>query len=1076
VVIDDPVPAGVSNVSVRTTQGSCTSAVHCTLGELAVGVVTITVTATVDPGFVPAGQVTAPLTNTVTPSGPQIDPNSCTGCSVTVPVSASADLVTSKRALGTTAVAGETTDWEVVVTNKGPSVARAVAVTDTLPAGLSFVQAGSDNRCVAGPGQQVVCTLDDLAANTSITFVIRTLVAPSVAKGATVTNRVSATSATPDPDPSCAACSASIPVTREADIDAVKTLLNGPLVAGEIARWNVIVTNNGPSDATGVQFTDHLDANLRFDPPASDGRCSAVGQDVTCIVGDLANEESTTFVVATLVHAGLVAGTLISNAVVPTSDVVDPVPDCTACVSGPHGSTAIADMTIRKSGSSLVTPGLDTTYSMTVQNLGPSTARSVHLADPMMAGVVATGATWAGGACALVADGFDCDLGDIANQAVVTITVVAAVDPSVTSGSAMMNTARVTTATPDPNPANNTDSVTARATRSFGIVASKTVDQASVIAGRPVAYDIEVTNLGPSMATAVDVTDVVPSEIAQITVTPTSECSILGQTVMCAFAEMAPNAVRTVHISGTLAPNTVDGATIANTASVTCADGCTPPIEPSVEFHAVRQADVVTTKSIVTDPVIAGLPVTWRITVTNQGPSAADAVELTDQLDRDLAFVGSDPAALCDAAGQLVTCPLGTLAPAASTTVLITTLVAPSAQSGRAIANTVTATSDTVDPDPSCAQCTAVGGPVEAKADLRLTKTGAAAPVVAGTASEWTLTLTNLGPSDAQAVVINDTLDPRLSFMVADSDERCSVIGPDVSCAIGTLVSGGSATVRIVTRVDSDAASGSTVTNTASVTSSTPDPNPDCNTCTAMIDILASADLETVKELVTDPIVAGELVEWKITVTNHGPSTARAVQLSDELHTGLIYATEASSPACAAQQSTVTCDAGDMAPGTAQSFTIAADLDAMTPAGAPLTNTVVAQTPTPDPQPECERCTATGVIERVAHLWITKTGSTTMTAGVPYIWTLSFGNRGPSAASDVVVTDQLPAAMGSISVDAPAGTSCTTEGQTVRCTTASLAPQDQRTVTIHATPASSLLAGASVVNTATVASPEIEPR
>ncbi|MCB0149995.1 MAG: DUF11 domain-containing protein, partial [Caldilineaceae bacterium] len=50
--------------------------------------------------------------------------------------------------------------------------------------------------------------------------------------------------------------------------------------------YQIVVTNNGPSDAQNVVVTDTLPLSTTY--AGGDAACSAVGQTVTCVVGTLA--------------------------------------------------------------------------------------------------------------------------------------------------------------------------------------------------------------------------------------------------------------------------------------------------------------------------------------------------------------------------------------------------------------------------------------------------------------------------------------------------------------------------------------------------------------------------------------------------------------------------------------------------------------------------------------------------------------------------------------------------------------------------------------------------------------------
>jgi uncharacterized repeat protein (TIGR01451 family) len=93
--------------------------------------------------------------------------------------------------------------------------------------------------------------------------------------------------------------------------------------------------------------------------------------------------------------------------------------------------------------------------------------------------------------------------------------------------------------------------------------------------------------------------------------------------------------------------------------------------------------------------VAVGATLTYTITVTNNGPSTATGVTLTDTLPASVSFFSASPG--CGLAGNIVTCGLGTLLNGDSAIVTITvTTTAPGA-----ITNTATVAGN--EPDPTSA-------------------------------------------------------------------------------------------------------------------------------------------------------------------------------------------------------------------------------------------------------------------------------------------------------------------------------------------------------------------------------------
>lgn len=112
---------------------------------------------------------------------------------------------------------------------------------------------------------------------------------------------------------------------------------------------------------------------------------------------------------------------------------------------------ASADLRIVKSDEpDPVTPGNTLTYTLVISNAGPDTADNVVVADTLPGGVTLVSATPSQGTC----NGTTCDLGNLTNGAQASITIVVTVN--VGTAGPLLNTAQVSSDTPDPDPSNNT--------------------------------------------------------------------------------------------------------------------------------------------------------------------------------------------------------------------------------------------------------------------------------------------------------------------------------------------------------------------------------------------------------------------------------------------------------------------------------------------------------------------------------------------------------------------------------------------------------------------------------------------
>lgn len=239
-------------------------------------------------------------------------------------------------------------------------------------------------------------------------------------------------------------------------------------------------------------------------------------------------------------------------------------------------------------------------------------------------------------------------------------------------------------------------------------------------------------------------------------------------------------------------------------------------------------ADMSITKSDSPDPVGPGQNITYHLTVTNNGvasvPSTTSGVKVTDTLPPGVTLVSASPSTGSCSGTATISCALGIFPGGASATIDIVVTVSPSASSGT-LTNTATVSAVTADPnsanDTAMATTTVVNG-----ADLSLTKTDSPDPVHTHDNLTYTITVHNGGPLAAAGVTVTDQLPRNTAFGTASATQgSCGLTQPMkriVTCTLGTIASGATVTATIVVGPPSKK---TTITNTASVSSTTSDPN-----------------------------------------------------------------------------------------------------------------------------------------------------------------------------------------------------------------------------------------------------------
>jgi uncharacterized repeat protein (TIGR01451 family) len=231
---------------------------------------------------------------------------------------------------------------------------------------------------------------------------------------------------------------------------------------------------------------------------------------------------------------------------------------------------------------------------------------------------------------------------------------------------------------------------------------------------------------------------------------------------------------------------------------------------------------------------------------------------------------------------------------------------------------------------------------VDQSADLSITKTGPAS-ANAGEEIDYTLTVTNDGPSSVSDAVLSDVYSSLLS------DVKYSINGgaftgyiSGSAITLPTMTEGQSATVHIKGFIGSSVPDGTDLADTASVSSSIFDPDTDHNQASMTTVIRRRSDVAITASGQPDPVIAGTRVTYTLTVTNNGPSNAAGAVAAFTLQPGLLFDPSGSTTGCTYDPTTNTVTfsfSGDLAVNDPRVITIAALVPATTQVGSVLTNT-----------------------------------------------------------------------------------------------------------------------------------------
>jgi large repetitive protein len=945
VVMTDTLPVSVSYVSATLPQGgSCAGTVRvvCNLGNIKGGSnsnVVIKVTP-LTPGTT--------ITNNALVKASETDPNTTNNSALPVntTVKPLANLSLGLKVSTTSPVIGGTLAYTVTVTNAGPNQATGVAVRDLLPSGYSYVSnVPSQGTYNSTTGDWTEITL--LSGASAQLRLNATLLASGIysnyaqvmASGADDPNSIPGNNSTTEDDDDTLV---TIPIVG-ADLSLTMTGAPNPVQSGSNLVYSLIATNLGTVNANTVVLTDTLPAGVTYVPPStgSGWTCVAItGGRVRCTRTRINNGASNPLTLTVLVGSGT-TGTLINSAVV-NAITADPQPvNNAATATTTVTSSANLGVTLTD-GPDPVSPGTNLTYTVTVSNVGPSDAANVVFTDTLSTGVTYQSFTGTGWTCTLTGVLLRCtsaaSLLPSTNSRVVILTRV---NPATPPGT-LANSVLVQSSTPDPLSANNTAATTTTVRIMADLRVNKIDSVDPVAPGTNMAYTIIITNAGPSDATGVKITDTLPAGVSYLLHVPPTEwtCTLLGSEVRCARAAAIPaNTVLQLGIG--VSVNLSASGVLNNVVRVGAAtyDPVSANNSDTETTTVISHSDLSLTKVESSEPVIAGTNLTYTLTVSNAGPSNAASLVVTDTLPANVTYqsFGGTTGWTCTLlTSNRLRCTRSSLTFNTSARIIVLTKVNSSAAGS--LSNTAVVRSASIDDD-STNNTATIATAIIARADMSVTKTDSADPVAELQPLIYRVVVKNNGPSDAAGVSLNELIPSEVTFgsAVPVPQGTCTGSGP-VTCSLGALGVGKSITVTVTTTAKAVANVPKMISNTATVNTTTTDPNSANNTQTITTQVLPAADLKLNLESALAQVNTGSPLTYTLWITNTGPSIANNVVITDTLPAELTFKSSTRTPAVTSPK--VVWNLGNIAKNQSVSFTLVVNVKSPTQS---LVNTAVAR-------------------------------------------------------------------------------------------------------------------------------------
>jgi len=760
-------------------------------------------------------------------------------------------------------VVGQSVSYSYTVTNTGGSTVTNIVVSDNRAAGNKVIC----DRTTLGPTEIAHCTL---------TTTVR---ADYLSAGGSLLNTAQASGVT-TLGQSVTSLQAQASIQVGTDIQVTKTVSNASPLVGQNVTFVVTATNvTLNSSATGIVINDLLPTGMTLvsATPTVGAYTSATGN---WTIPNLPHSSppATLTVVAQAVTARVItnAATLLSvdqpdtnpanntasvslNPIVPTTDIAVNI-----FVDSPS---------IRVGGTA--------TFTISATNNGPQPATGVSVTNTLPSRLQFVSTSGYGTYTAATSIW---DVGNLAVGQTVSVTV----EVKATAVGSFQNTAGLATVSPqDVNQSNDLDSANLTVTAAVAdlqLVKSIVSGTENVHVGDYVTYVVTVTNAGPDT-----VPDVVVAETHVAGLTIQTQDFIAGNP-----SQGSVNPTDLLWSVGLLAPG--DSATIAvrvkvdtpgtkvNVATVSSATVNDPDQSNNTDIASLStgpaELDLAVTKTLAgAAQVTVGDPVTFVVTVRNNGATEATDVELFDPLPAGLNVTSVVPLdGVYDSVSGIWSLPSLPAGDSSTLTITATTVDA------RLITNTASVQSLTQSDTNSTNDSASASVDVVTRADLGITKTVSSPIAQPGETVTYTVIVTNNGPNTAENVQAVDPI--KIDAIITGS--TISHGSFDVATRvwdIGTLTLHESATLTVSVEITRTG----TFLNTVVISqSSVPDPDLANNRAQAAIEI-PSADLNVaIAANDTSPSV-GQQVTITISANNRGPDPTTSALVAALLPAGLSY-------------------------------------------------------------------------------------------------------------------------------------------------------------------------------------------
>lgn len=754
--------------------------------------------------------------------------------SITVPKTC--DLEVVKSVNNSNPNYGDLIKWTIVVRNNGPDVAHSVVMRDVLPKSLIYINSTGNYNSTTGKWN-----IGTLGVNKEVTIDIIC----RVNTVGTIQNKVTVTGREIDRNESNNNDSCKIKVNSSSDLAIEKSINVTSANFGDEITWQITVTNNGPSKASGVKVYDALPEGLIFLRPVLPRGTYSNG---VINVGTLAVGEKLTYKIVCKVNK--------TGVIINVANITGNQYDHNKSNNMDNASVSInsaADLEVIKTVN-VTKPNYGdwVCWNIVVKNNGPDAATNVVAYDLLPDSLI-----W-------INDDSDgkynhvngkWTIGKLNPNKSVQLNIVTQVNATgITQNIVSVNGTRF-----DYDLSNNRDDDYINVSKTADVGISKSVSNSKPKYGDIIKWTLIAKNYGPDKATSVLVDDIMPKGLILIDINASKGIYDNGLWNVCCLENGEQQILEiTCKVNKT--------GTITNFASISAEEVDLNPSNnnDSESIKVPSTVDLEVTKAVSDKTPYFGDEIVWFISVKNNGPDRATNVIVSDVLDDGLVLrnYSSTVGTFNDNKWSIsrlnngqtayinISCTVNKLGE------IINVASAICSQVDRNESNNNDGEIITVNP----------------VADLSVEKIVNNSHPNYGDLIKWSIIARNNGPNGATNVTVEDIMPNGVEII--ESSDFISLNG---TWYIGNLALNEIRQLDIVCKVVSTG----NFENVAMISGGEHDPNPINNRDVEGIDVAPACDLSITKTASKYYYKVGDIIDYSIKIANNGPDEARNIKVNE---------------------------------------------------------------------------------------------------------------------------------------------------------------------------------------------------